>query len=189
MANLVYSVIMSLDGYIADKNGKFDWAEPDEEVHRFVNDLERSVGTYLYGRRMYEVMAVWETLELHDLPSYEADFARIWRSADKVVYSSSLQTASTPKTRIERGFDPEAVRRMKAAAQGDLTVSGPTLAAHAFRAGLVDVCHLFICPIIVGDGLSAFPTGVRLELALQETRRFGNATVFLHYRSATSQAA
>jgi len=180
---------MSLDGYIADGDGNFDWAEPDEAVHRLANDLERSVGTHLYGRRMYEVMSAWKTLQSHDQPPYIADFASIWRGADKVVYSASLQAPSTPKTRIERRFDPEAVRRMKAAAEKDLTIGGPTLAAQAFKAGLVDVCHLFICPILVGDGLNAFPDGVRVALALEEERRFGNGTVYLRYRSVNSQAA
>lgn len=171
MAKLIYMATMSLDGYIADKNGNFDWAEPDEEEFSFIKELLRPVGTYLYGRRMYEVMAVWQTMATRHRPSPSAplwartaagwsvfaDFANIWRAADKVVYSKSLKVASTPKTRIEQCFEAEAVQRMKAAAARDLTVSGPTLAAHAFNAGLVDVCHLLIAPIIVGDGNSAFP--------------------------------
>src|SRR5262249_4762984 len=189
MAKLIYSVLMSLDGYIADKNGNFEWAEPDEEVHSFVNELAHPVGTYLYGRRMYEVMAVWQTLPTHDQPSCIADFANIWRAADKVVYSKTLKIASTPRTRIEQHFEPEAVQRIKASAARDLAVSGPTLAAHAFSAGLVDVCHLFIAPIIVGDGKRAFPSGIRLELELQDERRFRNGMVYLHYRSTTSQGA
>jgi dihydrofolate reductase len=189
MAKLIYSAIMSLDGYIADRDGIFDWATPDEEMHTFVNDLERPVGTYLYGRRMYEVMAVWDSLQTHDQPPFIAEFAHIWRAADKVVYSKTLAGPSTPKTRVERGFDPEAVRRMKASAARDLTVGGPNLAAQAFKAGLVDVCQLFVVPILVGDGKSAFPSGIRLELVLQEERRFTNGTVYLRYRSATSQAA
>ena len=189
MAKLIYSVIMSLDGYIADQDGIFDWAEPDEELHTFVNILERPVGTYLYGRRMYEVMAVWDTLQTHDQPPFIAEFANIWRAADKIVYSRTLTSPSTPRTRVERGFDPEAVRRMKASAARDLTVGGADLAAQAFKAGLVDVCQLFVVPILVGDGKRAFPSGVRLELILQEERRFTNGTVYLHYRSATSQAA
>lgn len=189
MAKLIYSAIMSLDGYIADKNGNFDWAMPDEEVHSFVNELERPAGTYLYGRRMYEVMAVWQTLQTDDEPSVIAEFADIWRAADKVVYSSTLKTASTPGTRIEQRFDPEAVRQMKASAGRDLSIGGPTLAAHAFRAGLVDVCDLFITPVIVGGGTSAFPDNVRLDLTLQDERRFRNGMVYLHYWSATSQAA
>jgi dihydrofolate reductase len=189
MARLIYTVLMSLDGYVADKNGNFDWAEPDEEVHSFVNELARDDGTYLYGRRMYEVMSVWQTLPTHDQPSFIADFATIWQAADKVVYSKTLTTASTPRTRIEQHFEPEAVQRMKASAARDLAVAGPTLAAHAFKAGLVDVCHLFIAPIIVGEGNHAFPSDIRLALALQDEHRFRNGTVYLHYRSLASRAA
>jgi dihydrofolate reductase len=189
MAKLIYSAITSLDGYIADQDGIFDWAEPDEEVHTFVNELERPVGTYLYGRRMYEVMAVWETLQTHDQPPLIAEFANIWRAADKVVYSKTLASPFTPRTRVERGFDPDVVRRMKASVARDMTVSGPNLAAQAFKASLVDVCQLFVAPILVGNGKSAFPSGVRLEFVLQEERRFANGTVYLRYRSATSQAA
>lgn len=189
MAKLIYSVIMSLDGYIADKNGNFDWAMPDEEVHSFINELERPVGTYLYGRRMYEVMAVWQTLRTDDEPPCIAEFADIWRAADKVVYSTTLTTASTPGTRIEHRFEPEAVRRMKASAAQDLAVGGPTLAAHALQAGLVDVCHLFLAPHLVGGGKGVFPGDVRLELELQEERRFRNGMVYLNYRSAGGRAA
>ena len=188
MAKLIYTGLMSLDGYIADKNGNFDWAEPDEEVHSFVNELARDLGTYLYGRRIYEVMAVWQTLPTHDQPSFIADFANIWRAADKVVYSRTLKTASTPRTHIEQHFEAESVQRLKASAARDLAVGGPTLAAHAFKAGLVDVCHLFIAPIMVGDGNRAFPSDIRLELALQDERRFRNGMVYLHYRSSTSRA-
>jgi dihydrofolate reductase len=189
MAKLIYSAITSLDGYTADQDGNFDWAEPDEEVHAFVNELERPVGTYLYGRRMYEVMAVWEIFQTYNQPPFMTEFANIWRAADKIVYSKTLASLSTPRTSVERGFDPVAVRRMKAAATRDMTVSGPNLAAQAFKAGLVDVCQLFVAPILVGNGKSAFPSGVRLELVLQEERRFANGTVYLSYRSATSQAA
>jgi len=180
MAKLIYSAIMSLDGYIADKDGLFDWAEPDEEVHAFVNDLERQVGTYLYGRRMYEVMAAWDTLQTHDQPAFIAEFANIWRAAEKVVYSKTLANASTPRTRIERAFDPEVVRQMKASSAQDMTIGGPNLAAQAFKAGLIDHCQLFVAPVLVGDGKSAFPRGLRLELVLQEERRFGNGMVYLH---------
>ena len=138
MAKLIYSAITSLDGYVADAGGRFDWAEPDEEVHAFVNDLARPVGTYLYGRRMYEVMVAWETIGLADQPPFIQDFAAIWRAADKIVYSKTLDTVASARTRIERDFEPEAVRRLKAAAERDLTVGGPELAAHAFRARLVD---------------------------------------------------
>ncbi len=191
MAKLIYIVNMSLDGYIADKNGNFDWTQPDEEEFSFIKELLRPVGTYLYGRRMYE------TMETGDRPSVLADwddwtwqdFANIWRAADKVVYSKTLKVASTPQRRIEQCFQADAVQRMKAAAARDLTVRGPTLAAHAFNAGLVDVCHLFIAPIVVGDGNSAFPSGIRFDLALQDERRFRNGMVYLHYRSTTSQGA
>ena len=189
MAKLIYAVIMSLDGYIADRKGHFDWAQPDEEVHAFINELERPVGTYLYGRRMYEVMAVWQTMQTDDEPSCVADFASIWRAADKVVYSTTLKTASTPRTSVEHRFEPEAVQQLKASASQDLAVGGPTVAAHAFEAGLVDVCHPFIAPHIVGGGRSAFPGDVRLELELQEEHRFRNGMVHLHYRSARGQAA
>jgi dihydrofolate reductase len=183
MAQLIYSAISSLDGYIADEDGNFDWGAPDEEVHAFVNDLERPVGTYLYGRRMYEVMAVWETIRTTDEPPAIRDFAEIWRAADKVVYSRTLETASSARTRIERDFDPESVRRMKAAAGRDLAVGGPELAAQAFAAGLVDECHLFLAPIIVGGGKRSLPDGVRVGLELLDERRFGNGMVHLRYRT------
>jgi len=189
MARLIYSMLMSLDGYIADRSGKFDWAEPGEEVHAFVNQLERGTGTYLYGRRMYEVMGAWDTLGTDRDPGFIRDFAEMWRAADKVVYSKSLSTVSTAKTRIERAFEPEAIHSMKSAADHDISIGGPSLAAEAFKAGLVDVCHFFVSPIIVGDGTRAFPTGVRQGLSLQDERRFGNGMVYLHYRFARSQAA
>jgi dihydrofolate reductase len=186
MAKLIYSAITSLDGYVADQDGNFDWAEPDEEVHIFVNDLERPVGTYLYGRRMYQLMTYWETAhDLPDQPPFIRDFAQIWQAADKVVYSTTLQAVSTARTRIERDFDPEAVRQWKATANADLSVGGPTLAAHAFRAGLVDECHLFITPIVVGGGTQSLPDNVRLKLDLVDERRFGSGVVHLRYRSAT----
>ena len=183
MAKLIYSAITSLDGYVADEHGNFDWAAPDEEVHTFVNDLERPVGTYLYGRRMYEVMVGWETADtLADQPPVTRDFAEIWQAADKIVYSRTLASVSSARTRIERDFDPEAVRRMKATARRDITVGGPDLAAQAIEAGLVDDCHLFLTPIVVGGGKRAFPGDVRQKLELLEERRFGNGTVHLHYR-------
>jgi dihydrofolate reductase len=183
MARLIYTALTSLDGYIADQDGRFDWAEPDEEVHSFVNDLARPVGTHLYGRRMYEVMIAWETMELSGEPPPIEDFAEIWRAADKVVYSRSLEEASSARTRIEREFDPEAVRKLKASASSDLAVGGPNLAAHAFEAGLVDECHLFLAPIVVGGGKQALPDDVRLPLELLDERRFGNGMVFLRYRA------
>jgi len=186
MARLIYSVIASLDGYVADEDGNFDWAEPDEEVHRFVNDLMRPAGTYLMGRRMYEVMAYWETAPTADVqPAPLADFARVWQAADKVVYSRTLEAPSTARTRIERDFDPEAVRRLKTAADRDLTVGGPALAAQAFAAGLVDECQLLLAPIMVGGGTRAFPDKVRVPLRLVDERRFGNGVVSLHYLAGT----
>jgi dihydrofolate reductase len=186
MAKLIYSVITSLDGYVADEDGNFDWAAPDEEVHAFVNDLERPVGTYLYGRRMYEVMVYWETAHtLADQPPPIRDFTEIWQSADKIVYSTTLEAVSSAKTRIERGFDPEAIRRMKESAGRDISVGGPGLAAQAIKAGLVDECHLFVAPIVVGGGTRSLPDRVRLQLNLMNERRFANGTVHLHYRTRT----
>jgi dihydrofolate reductase len=183
MARLIYSALASLDGYVADEEGRFDWAAPDEEVHAFVNDLYRSVGTFLLGRRMYEVLVYWETVALADQPQYIHDFAAIWRAADKIVYSRTLEAVSSARTRIEREFDPEAVRQLKAAAGRDLAVGGPDLAAQAFEAGLVDECHLFVAPIMVGGGTQSLPDNVRLELELLDERRFGNGMVHLRYRT------
>jgi dihydrofolate reductase len=184
MAKLIYSAITSLDGYVADEDGNFDWAAPDEEVHAFVNDLERQAGTYLYGRRMYETMVFWETAHtLADQPPVVEEFAEIWQSADKIVYSKTLETVSSARTRIERDFDPEAVREMKARAERDLTVGGPDLAAQAIKAGLVDEYHLFVTPIVVGGGKQVFPKGVRVKLELVDERRFGSGVVHLHYRT------
>jgi dihydrofolate reductase len=186
MAKLIYSAITSLDGYVADEDGHFDWAAPDEEVHSFVNDVERPVGTYLYGRRMYEVMVYWETAHtLADQPPFTQDFARIWQAADKIVYSKTLETASSARTRIERDFDPETVRQLKATAGLDLTVGGPDLAAQAIKARLVDEYHLFLTPVVVGGGNQALPDSVRFELELLDERRFGNGVVHLHYSTRT----
>ena len=186
MAKLIYSTITSLDGYVADKDGNFDWAAPDEEVHTFVNDLERKVGTYLYGRRMYGVMRYWETAHtLAGQPPVERDYAQIWRAADKVVYSKTLATVSSARTQIERDFDPEAVRQMKAQVERDISVGGPDLAAQALEAGLVDECHLFFAPIVVGGGKRSLPPNVRLELELLNERRFEGGVVHLHYRIRT----
>jgi dihydrofolate reductase len=185
MANLIYSAIASLDGYVEDEDGKFGWAEPDEEVHAFVNDLERPVGTYLYGRRLYETMAAWETdpgLAGHS--PVMRDFAAIWQAAEKIVYSRTLQGVSTTRTRIEREFDPDAVRREKQAAGRDLLVGGAAFAAEAFRAGLVDELHLFLTPVLVGGGKRALPQGASRKLELLDERRFGRGTVFLRYRAA-----
>jgi dihydrofolate reductase len=189
MAKLIYSAIASLDGYVADEDGNFDWSEPDEEVHTFINDLERPVGTYLYGRRMYEVMVAWETITLAGQPPFIQDFAEIWRAADKIVYSKTLETVSSAKTRIEREFDPEAVRQMKAPAGREFMVGGPDLAAQAFKARLVDEFHLFIAPIVVGGGNRSLPNNVRLKLELLDERRFGNGMVQLHYRTKTLREA
>jgi dihydrofolate reductase len=182
MANLIYSAIASLDGFTTDGNGNFDWAAPDEEVHAFVNDQERSIGTYLYGRRMYETMVYWETASTGgDQPAVVRDYARIWQAADKVVYSATLDAVSSARTRLEREFDPDAVRRLKEAAGRDVTVGGPGLAASALEAGLVDECHLFLNPVVVGGGTRALPTGLRLQLELLDERRFGNGVVYLRY--------
>ena len=184
MARLIYSAITSLDGYVADEEGSFDWAAPDEEVHTFFNDLERPVGTYLYGRRMYEVMVAWETVHaLAGQPPFMLDFAKIWQEADKIVYSRTLETVSSARTRIERSFEPEAVRRMKASVGHDITVGGPHLAAQAIKAGLVDECHLFITPIVVGGGNRSLADDVRLKLELLDERRFGSGVVHLRYRT------
>jgi dihydrofolate reductase len=186
MAKLIYSAITSLDGYVADEDGNFDWAAPDEEVHSFVNDLERPVGTYLYGRRMYDVMAYWESANtVADQPPVVRDFAEIWQAADKIVYSKTLETASSKRTRIEREFDPEAVRQLKATAGRDITVGGPELAAQAIKAGLVDEYHLFVAPIVVGGGKKSLPENVRLKLELLGERRFGSGMVHLHYGTRT----
>jgi dihydrofolate reductase len=182
VTKLIYSAITSLDGYVADEDGNFDWAAPDEEVHAFVNDLERPIGTYLYGRRMYEVMVYWETADTADQPPVFCDFAEIWRTADKIVYSTTLETVASARTRIEPIFDPEAVRRMKAAAERDITVGGPNLAAQAIGAGLVDECHLFVSPIVVGGGTRSLPDGVRAQLELLDERRFGNGVVHVRYQ-------
>jgi len=182
LARLIYSAIASLDGYTADAEGKFDWAAPDAELHAFVNDLERDVGTHLYGRRMYGTMAVWETMDVSAEPDVMRDYAGIWRDADKVVYSRTLAAASTPRTRIERDFDPEAVRRMKETAGRDLSVGGPGLAAHALRAGIVDEIQLFLVPVVVGGGTRALPDGLRVDLDLLDERRFAGGAVYLRYQ-------
>jgi dihydrofolate reductase len=183
MAKLIYSTITSLDGYVADNNGDFDWAAPDEEVHAFVNDLERPIGTYLYGRRMYEVMRYWETFQhVANGPRCELEFAEIWQAADKVVYSATLDDVSTTKTRIERRFDPAAVLEMKAASDRDISVGGPDLAGQAITAGLVDECHLFLTPVVVGGGNPSLPDDARVGLELLDERRFDSGVVHLHYR-------
>jgi dihydrofolate reductase len=184
MAKLIYSTIMSVDGYVADQDGGFEWAVPDEETHTFINELQRDVGTYLYGRRLYEVMAAWEDEEAFaGEPSYIRDFARIWRSAEKVVYSNTLNFVSSSRTRIERDFNPGQVRELKSGAGGDLTVGGPELAALAFRARLVDECHIFIAPIILGGGKESFSDGYRVDLQLLDEHRFENGMTHFHFRT------
>jgi dihydrofolate reductase len=177
---LIYSAISSLDGYVEDEDGKFDWAAPDDEVHAFVNELERSVGTYLYGRRMYETMAAWESID--DQRPFMRDYAEIWRAAEKVVYSRSLDSVSSARTRIERDFEPDAVRQLKETAGTDVSIGGADLAGQAIKAGLVDEYHLFLVPVLVGGGKRALPDGVHLELELLDERRFGSGVVYLRYR-------
>src|SRR3954468_13470278 len=182
MAKLIYSAIASLDGYIADQNGEFGWSMPDEEVHAFVNDLERPVGTHLYGRRMYEVMKVWESDEmLEGEPVQLRDYAEIWRAAEKIVYSRTLVRVSTSRTRLERSFDPAAVRELKEAGESPVSIGGPELAAQALAAGLVDELHLLLVPVVVGAGKPALPIRVHLPLELLDQRSFGNGTIYLRY--------
>jgi dihydrofolate reductase len=184
MAKLIYISNVSLDGYIEDEHGSFDWTEPDDEVFAFITDLVRSVGTYLYGRRLYEAMAVWETdPALAAQSELMADFANVWQAADKIVYSTTLKAVSTARTRLERSFAPDSVRDMKASATSDLTVGGANVAANAFTAGLVDECQLFIWPVLVGGGKPALPSGTHAELELLDERRFSNGVVYLRYRT------
>jgi dihydrofolate reductase len=194
VSKLVYSALSSLDGYIEDAEGRFDWATPDDEVHAFVNELERPIATHLYGRRMYETMAYWESpantadqsaaiQEYGEIWRAAQEYGEIWRAADKVVYSRTLETVSSARTRIEREFDPAAVRRLKETTSGDLSIGGPALAAHAIEAGLVDEYHLFLAPVVVGAGKRALPD-VRLNLELLDERRFANGTVYLRYSAS-----
>lgn len=183
-ASLIFTMLASLDGYIADSGGNFDWAFPDEEVHRFANDVERDVRIHLYGRRMYDVMQIWDRPDeiAVDRPDYIDDYARTWQAADKVVYSTTLEAASTSNTRVEPTFDAATVRAMKESASGAISIGGPTIAAHAWRAGLVDHCHLFFAPVVVGGGVRALPDGVRADLELVDHRRFSAGFVYVHYR-------
>jgi dihydrofolate reductase len=183
VGKLIYSALQSLDGYVADEHGEFGWAKPDDEVHAFVNDLTRPIGTHLYGRRMYEVMEVWERPEQLSGADVIRDFAAIWRAADKVVYSRTLDAVSTERTRLEREFDPEAVRAMKESSERDLAIGGPGLAAAAFRERLVDELDLFLAPAIVGGGTPSLPAGVRLDLELVDERRFRGGMAYLRYRT------
>lgn len=182
MAKLIYLTIQSLDGYIENEAGEFGWGEPDDEVHAFINDVARPVGTFLYGRRLYETMLVWETLPLDGVPAHIRDFAQIWRAADKVVYSRKLNDVSTANTRIEREFDPDVVRELKASASEDLAIGGAELAAEAFKAGVVDELQLFVAPVVVGGGKRSLPGGVRLDLDLLEERHFAAGFTYLVYR-------
>ena len=183
MVNLIYVANTSLDGYTEDKDGNFNWTDPSEEYFRFITDLVRAPRTYLYGRRMYESMMVWETdPNLAAQSPLMRDFADVWQAANKIVYSKTLETISTRKTQLEQTFDPEAIRQLKEAAEHDILIGGPDVAAHAFRSGLIDECHLFLTPILVGGGKQTLPNNVRLELELLEERRFGNGMVFLRYR-------
>ena len=183
MAKLIYSPIASLDGYIEDEQGKFDWAAPDDEVHAFVNELERTIGTYLYGRRMYDTMVFWESAPVSELePGVTEDFAAVWRAAEKIVYSRTLQTVSSARTRIERDFDPEAIRRLKESAESDITIGGAELAGQAIAAGLVDEVHLLLAPVLIGGGKRALTDGIRAQLDLLDERRFHSGLVHLHYR-------
>ena len=183
MAKLVYAAIASLDGYVEDSSGSFEWAAPDDEVHAFVDDLERPIGTYLYGRRMYETMVFWETVSTGgDQPAVTRDFAEIWRAAEKIVYSRTLRTLSSARTRIEREFDPAAIRELKQSSARDITVGGAQLAGEAMAAGLIDECHLFLGPVLVGGGKRALPDDVRVQLELLDSRRFDSGVVHLHYR-------
>jgi dihydrofolate reductase len=184
MAKLIYISNVSLDGYIEDEHGSFNWTAPDDEVFAFITDLVRSVGTHLYGRRLYDTMAVWETdSALAAQSELMGDFADVWQAAEKVVYSTTLDAVSTAKTKLERNFDPDSVRDMKASATSDLTVGGANLAAHAFKAGLVDECHLFIAPVLLGGGKPSLPSGTRAELELLDERRFNNGVVYLRHRA------
>jgi dihydrofolate reductase len=179
---LIYSMLASLDGYVEDPGGAFDWAAPDAEVHAFVNELERSVGTHLYGRRMYETMRYWDDPPaLAEQPPHIRDYAAVWQDAEKLVYSRTLQAVSTGRTRLEHEFDVEAIRRLKQGASGDLSVGGPELAGQAIAAGLVDEYHLFVVPVLVGGGKRALPDGVRANLELIDERRFSGGTVYLRY--------
>ena len=183
MAKLIYSVLSSLDGYFEDEEGRFDWAAPDEQLHAFLNDLERPIGTHLYGRRMYETMVFWETVSAEaDEPAVFLDYAAIWRAAEKIVYSRTLQAPSSARTRIEREFEPDAVRQLKLSSAADIAVAGGELAGQAIGAGLVDECHLFLCPIVVGGGKRSLPGNVRAQLELLDEHRFENGVVHLHYR-------
>ena len=178
MAKLIYLAICSLDGFVEDERVNFDWSAPGEEVHAFVNDIERKVGIYLYGRRMYETMVWWEKGE-HE--GVYRDYADIWRAAEKIVFSRTLQSVSSEKTRLERQFDPAAIKRLKETSASDLSIGGATIAGRAIAAGLVDECHLLLNPVLVGGGKRALPPDVRVRLELREEHRFPDGVVYLRY--------
>jgi dihydrofolate reductase len=185
MGRLIYSMMQSLDGYVADAAGKFDWAEPDASVHTFANQLQRPIGTNLLGRRMYEVMSAWETLGMQgDEPDHIEEFGELWRASDKVVYSTTLDSVGAARTRIERAFEPDAIRQLKDELASDISISGPTLAAHAIAAGLVDAYQMFVVPVVVGGGTRCLPHGVRLDLQLVDQRRFDSGMMYVSYRPA-----
>lgn len=181
MGKLIYSAIASLDGYVEDESGGFSWAAPDAEVHAYINELERPIGTYLYGRRMYETMVYWETVDDHEHDETR-DYARIWRAADKIVYSRTLESPASERTGLEQRLDPAAVIRLKESSERDVSIGGAEIAGHAMRLGLVDECHLFLCPVLVGGGKRALPAGVGLDLSLVDERRFEGGVVHLRYR-------
>ena len=184
MAKLISSAICSLDGYVEDASGKFEWAAPDEEVHAFVNELERPIGTYLYGRRMYETMVFWETAHPDgEWPDVAREFAAIWQSAEKIVYSRTLETVSSARTRIERSLEPDAIERMKQSSSSDISIGGAELAGQAIAAGLVDELQLLLVPVLVGGGKHALPNDVRAQLELLDEHRFQSGAVFLRYRA------
>ena len=189
MGRLIYTSITSLDGYVADEAGSFDWSMPDDEVHRFANGLDRNIGTHLYGRGLYDVMAAWEAVPADGEPSTEQEYAQIWQAADKVVFSRSLSGVSTRRTRLEREFDPAAVRRLKEASDDDLSVGGPVLAGQALQAGLVDELQQLLSPVVIGGGKRFLPDGLRLDLELLQERRFGNGVVYLRYRVQNRRGA
>jgi dihydrofolate reductase len=187
MGTLIYAANTSLDGYLEDETGSFDWSVPNEEVHAFWNEHERRIGTALYGRRMYDTMRVWEADEwLTDEPAVVREYAAIWRDTDKIVYSSTLDEVSTARTRLQRQLDPEAVRQLKASSTTDLSIGGATIAAEAFRHGLVDECVLLLCPVLVGGGKPALPHGVRADLDLLDHRAFGNGVIYLRHAVRTA---
>jgi len=189
MAKLIYAILASLDGYVADEKGNFDWAAPDEDVHAAINALAHPTAIFLLGRRMYEVLVAWETMDVAGEPRVVSDFADIWRAADKVVYSRTLTSVSSARTRVERAFDPDAIRRLKESTSRDISIGGPELAGQALRAGLLDECHLFLMPLVVGGGKRFLPDGTRADLRLLSERRFASGAVHIGYRVNTASSS